>query len=141
MKNLKVLNLSRNMLSGLGIVGLLHRIITVHKESASEIKMRSLDITGCWLRDSGLAEMLPCISEFKSLEQLTISANRLTENSQGAFCDFLHGFPESRRLVLTLKLQDIRKVRKPGATEDTFTAFKKALNKANKSRSQVLLRF
>ena len=67
MQNLKSLNLSRNTLTGFGIVSLLQRIITVHKETTSgPIKLQKLNLTSCWLKDAGIADLLPLIvSEFK----------------------------------------------------------------------------
>lgn len=83
MANLRNLNISRNLVSGIGIVGLLERIITVQMESTSmPPKLQKLNVTGCWLKDQGLAELLPKVaSEFTSMDSLIVSANRLTENS------------------------------------------------------------
>ncbi len=88
-------------------MSLLQRIITVQKEATSEpIKLQKLNLTGCWLKDAGIADLLPLIvSDFKHLETLIVSANRLTEFSELTFCKFLDSqFPEGRRLTIELRL-------------------------------------
>ena len=133
MNNLKSLNLSRNKLTGLGIVSLLNRIITVQKEATpGPIKLKKLNLTGCWLKDDGIADLLTLVvSEFPLLNSLIISANRLTENCQQNFCNFLEfHYPENRKLLIELRLQAIKKSKISGATQDAFTIFKQKLSQA-----------
>ena len=66
MPNLKSLNLSKNTISGFSIVALLKHIIKEQKETNSgPIKLQKLNVTGCWLEDDGITDLLPILaSEF-----------------------------------------------------------------------------
>ena len=67
--------------------------------------LKKLNLTGCWLKDDGIAQLLPLvISELKQIDCLIVSANRMTEACQQTFIDFLTSFPDDRKLILELRL-------------------------------------
>jgi hypothetical protein len=119
--------------------------VSLEQENPEEIQIERLNFTGCWLKDDGVAELLPLLAaNFPLLSNLNVSACKMTHESQPAFCDFLSSqFPEGRKLTLELRLQNIKKVKIAGASQDVFTLFKLALRNSKRARPncQVMLKY
>ena len=80
------------------------------------------------LEDEGVAELLPLLAgpAFGNLKNLSICTTRLTEASATAFVDFLSvQFPEGRRLVLEMKVLNIRNIFMKSLQANPMEQFKK----------------
>ncbi len=99
MPQLKVLDLSRNPLTGKSIVHLYAGIVKLG------YPLGSLNITGCQLMDEGLAELLTeVLAPGSNLEYLNLTACRLTEQSKHSLVNFLSKFELHRKMTLDLRL-------------------------------------
>ena len=106
MAKLEHLNLSRNVLTSLGTIGMLQAILTRCDNTGEPSRLRLLNLTGSLLRDDGVELLLPLVANrFNALRNLNMTACRLTEASRASLEPFLaQEFPVGRRLIIDLKL-------------------------------------
>ena len=82
------------------------------------------------LENEGVAELLPLLAgpAFGNLKNLSICTTRMTEASAEAFENFLGvQFPEGRRLVLEMKVLNIRNIYMKSLNVNPLEQFKKKI--------------
>ena len=95
--------------------------------------------------DEGITELLPVLASpaFANFNHLNVTATRMTQLCAQPFIEFMSTqFPEGKRLVIELRLNNIRKTDYKSKV-DPVKEFRKSLNTARKARphSNFILKF
>ena len=92
MSKLKVIAFPRNHLTRLGSVGLLAQMVEYKQKlgDTNPIVLNKLDLTGTFLQNDGIAEILPIIAtHYSCMNHFIFSACRLTEESTPSIVEFV----------------------------------------------------